>query len=234
MHIHIISLFAQELQAFAQIGVIGRALQSGKASLSVWNPRDFTQDAYQTVDDRPYGGGPGMVMKADVLRKVITEVKQEAPKGSPVIYLSPQGVRFNQQRAKDFADLPGLILLAGRYEGIDQRVIEQDIDLEISLGDFVLSGGELPALSIMDAVIRMLPDVLGDNESALQDSFMQGLLDCPHYTRPEVVDGQAVPEVLLSGDHQKIAAWRLQAAQEATKIKRPDLWNQYSDNKTDK
>jgi len=234
MHIHIISLFAQELQAFAQIGVIGRALQSGKASLSVWNPRDFTQDAHQTVDDRPYGGGPGMVMKADVLRKVITEVKQEAPKGSPVIYLSPQGVRFNQQRAKDFADLPGLILLAGRYEGIDQRVIEQDIDLEISLGDFVLSGGELPALSIMDAVIRMLPDVLGDNESALQDSFMQGLLDCPHYTRPEVVDGQAVPEVLLSGDHQKIAAWRLQAAQEATKIKRPDLWNQYSDNKTDK
>lgn len=233
MQIHIISLFANEVEQFAQVGVVGRALKEGHVQLRLWNPRSETQDVHQTVDDRPYGGGPGMVMKVEPLRQIIAKVRKAAPKGAPVVYLSPQGEVFNQDQAKNFTSLPGIILLAGRYEGIDQRVLEHDVDMEISVGDYVLSGGELPALTVMDAVVRLLPNVLGDSESAQQDSFMAsqgGLLDHPHYTRPESIDGQVVPSVLLSGDHQKIADWRLQEAKQATQRKRPDIWKKYLKN----
>ncbi|MBT8140851.1 MAG: tRNA (guanosine(37)-N1)-methyltransferase TrmD [Gammaproteobacteria bacterium] len=223
MQIHIISLFPQEVEAFAGVGVVGRALQNGKLELRVWNPRRHTSDVHASVDDRPYGGGPGMVMCVEPLRKTIAEVKSLAPKGSPVIYMSPAGCRFDQQQAVQMAQLPGMILVAGRYEGIDERLIVHDIDIELSIGDYVLSGGELPALAVMDAVARLIPGVLGDEESALQDSFMQGALDYPHYTRPAEIDGQKVPEVLLSGDHQAIAEWRKQQALQRTQQRRPDL-----------
>jgi len=232
MQIHIISLFANEVLEFAQIGVVGRALKEGRVALTTWNPRKETHDVHQTVDDRPYGGGPGMVMKVEPLRKTIAKVKEVVPKGTPVIYLSPQGEVFTQGHAKKFTAYPAIIFLAGRYEGIDQRVIDHDVDMEISVGDFVLTGGELPALTIMDAVVRLLPNVLGDNESAQQDSFMQGLLDHPHYTRPENIDGQTVPSVLLSGDHKKIAQWRLEKAQATTQRKRPDVWQRYREDET--
>lgn len=223
MQIHIISIFPQEVEAFARAGVIGRALSNKKISLQVWDPRDNTLDVHATVDDRPYGGGPGMVMKVEPLRKTINQVKNVAPEGSPVVYLSPAGEVFNQKTAVKMTELSGIILLAGRYEGIDQRVIDNDIDLELSIGDYVLTGGELPALVVMDAVVRMLPGVLGHNESAQQDSFMHDLLDHPQYTRPESIDGQRVPPVLLSGDHKAIRQWRKDQAQMKTTQKRPDL-----------
>jgi len=204
MQIHIISLFPHEVEAFAHIGVVGRAIKDGKVSLQVHNPRDNTSDVHATVDDRPYGGGPGMVMKVEPLRKTIQQVREIAPQGSPVVYLSPAGQVLQQELAINMCTLPGLILLAGRYEGIDERLIQRDVDLELSIGDYVLSGGELPALVLMDSVIRLLPGVLGHDESSQQDSFMQGVLDHPHYTRPAVIDGQKVPEVLMSGDHKAI------------------------------
>jgi len=223
MHIGVVSLFPEMVATIAEYGVVGRALERDLVSLVVGNPRDHTDDVHRTVDDRPYGGGPGMVMKFEPLARALRDVKARLPEGSPVVYLSPQGGVFDQATAERFAALPGIILLAGRYEGIDERLIESEVDEELSLGDFVLSGGEIAAMAVIDAVIRLLPGVLGDDESAEQDSFAEGLLDCPHYTRPEVVEGRAVPDVLLSGDHAKIARWRHKQALGRSHLRRPDL-----------
>jgi tRNA (guanine37-N1)-methyltransferase len=207
----------------AEYGVVGRAVDRGILSLDFRNPRDFTDDNHRTVDDRPYGGGPGMVMKFEPAAAALRAARKVAPAGSPVVCLTPQGRVFDQATANRFADLPGLILLAGRYEGIDERLIELEVDEELSLGDFVLSGGEIAAMAVIDAVARLLPGVLGDDLSAQQDSFMDGLLDHPHYTRPEEIEGHWVPEVLLSGDHARIAAWRMKQALGRTIRRRPDL-----------
>jgi tRNA (guanine37-N1)-methyltransferase len=223
MHFEIVTLFPEMVATVAEFGVVGRAQRNGLMVLGCVNPRDHTSDVHRTVDDRPYGGGPGMVMKYEPLAGAIGAARRQAPGGSPVVYLSPQGTVFDQSAAKRLAGLPGVILLAGRYEGVDERLIESQIDEELSLGDFVLSGGEIAAMAVVDAVVRLLPGVLGDDESAAQDSFMEGLLDCPHYTRPEEVDGRKVPEVLLSGDHAEIARWRLKQALGRTYLRRPDL-----------
>ena len=213
------------LQAVTDYGVTGRAVQQGLLQVTGVNPRNFTHDKHRTVDDRPYGGGPGMLMKVQPLRDAIATAKADLP--SPkVIYLSPQGRKLDQAGVLELAGLESLVLVAGRYEGIDERLLTTDIDEEWSLGDFVLSGGELPAMIFIDAVARMLPGVLGHAESAQEDSFAQGLLDCPHYTRPEVVDGITVPPVLLSGDHQAIAKWRMQQQLGRTWQRRPDLLEQ--------
>ncbi|RZV35776.1 MAG: tRNA (guanosine(37)-N1)-methyltransferase TrmD [Chromatiales bacterium] len=223
MHFDVISLFPEMVATIAEFGVVGRAQRRGLVTLDIENPRDHTSDVHRTVDDRPYGGGPGMVMKYEPLAGAVNAARQRSPEGSPVVYLSPQGNRFDQVSAKRFAELPGLILLAGRYEGIDERLIESQVDEELSLGDFVLSGGEVPAMAVIDAVVRLLPGVLGDEESAAQDSFMEGLLDHPHYTRPEDVEGRKVPDVLLSGDHAEIARWRMKEALGRTFTRRPEL-----------
>lgn len=223
MHVQLISLFPEFADCLARHGVVGRAITRGRVRLDCWNPRDFAGDAHRTVDDRPYGGGPGMVMKFEPLAAAVQAARAAAPAGSPVICLSPQGELFDQQVARRLAALPGMILVAGRYEGIDERLIEAEVDFELSIGDFVLSGGEIAAMAVVDAVVRLVPGVLGDQESAQQDSFMSGLLDHPHYTRPEVVRGMRVPEVLLSGDHTKIARWRLKQALGRSYTRRPDL-----------
>jgi tRNA (guanine37-N1)-methyltransferase len=223
MHIEVISLFPELVEAGVSFGVIGRAVQRGLTSLGTVNPREFADDRHRTVDDRPYGGGPGMVMKVEPLRSAILQARARAPEGSPVIYLSAQGRVFNQAEAQRLARLPGLILLAGRYEGVDERLLESEVDEELSIGDYVVSGGELPALVLIDAVLRLLPGVLGDEESAIQDSFVGGLLDFPHYTRPEEVDGWRVPEVLLGGNHEQIRRWRLKQALGRTWLRRPEL-----------
>ncbi|MCW8844419.1 MAG: tRNA (guanosine(37)-N1)-methyltransferase TrmD [Gammaproteobacteria bacterium] len=223
MHIEVVSLFPELVEAGVSFGVIGRAMQRGLASMGTVNPREFADDRHRTVDDRPYGGGPGMVMKVEPLRSAIYKARERAPKGSPVIYLSAQGGVFDQARAQELASLPGLILVAGRYEGVDERLVEREVDEELSIGDYVLSGGELPALVVIDAVLRLLPGVLGDEDSAEQDSFAAGLLDCPHYTRPEEVDGLRVPEVLLGGNHEQIRQWRLKQALGRTWLRRPEL-----------
>ena len=223
MQIGVISLFPEMVSTIAEYGVVGRAQRRELIALLVENPRDFTDDAHRTVDDRPYGGGPGMVMKYEPLAAAVQAAREKLPQGCPVIYLSPQGKVFDQAIARRFAELPGMVLLAGRYEGIDERFIDSQVDEELSLGDFVLSGGEIAAMAVIDAVVRLLPGVLGDDESAAQDSFMDGLLDYPHYTRPEkVVDG-VVPEVLLSGDHARIARWRRKQALGRSFLRRPDL-----------
>ncbi len=219
----VISLFPEMFRALTDHGVSGRAVKQERVSVQCWNPRDFTHDNYQTVDDRPYGGGPGMLMKIQPLRDAIHAAKAAAGEGAKVIYLSPQGRKLDQQGVLELAQHDKLILVAGRYEGIDERLIEREIDEEWSLGDFVLSGGELAAMTLMDAVIRLVPGVLGHDQSAQQDSFMDGLLDCPHYTRPEVYEGQAVPDVLLSGNHEKIRQWRLKQSLGRTWQRRPDL-----------
>jgi tRNA (guanine37-N1)-methyltransferase len=219
----VVSLFPEMVSTIGEYGVVGRAQQRELISVDIENPRDHTSDAHRTVDDRPYGGGPGMVMKYKPVAAALEAAKLKVPKGSPVVYLSPQGRVFDQAMAKSFAALPGLVLLAGRYEGIDERLIETHIDLEVSLGDFVLSGGEIAAMAIIDAVVRLLPGVLGDDESAVQDSFMEGLLDHPHYTRPEEIAGCKVPDVLLSGDHAEIAKWRYKEALGRSYLRRPDL-----------
>lgn len=211
-----------EMFGAARLGVTGRAFERGQAQLRLWNPRDYTHDVHRTVDDRPYGGGPGMVMKVEPLRAAILDAKRAAP-GSRVAYLSPQGRRFDQQAAAELAGRDGLILVAGRYEGVDERIIARHVDEEWSIGDYVLSGGELAAMVVMDAVIRLLPGVLGHEDSAAQDSYMAGLLDCPHYTRPEEIDGLRVPAVLLSGNHEAIRRWRLKQALGRTWERRPDL-----------
>ena len=207
----------------AEYGVVGRAKERQLLSLTCENPRDYTSDPHRTVDDRPYGGGPGMVLKYEPAASAIRAAKDRLPEGSPVVCLSPQGKVFDQGTAGRYAGLQGLILLAGRYEGIDERLIESEVDEELSLGDFVLSGGEIAAMAVIDAIARLLPGVLGDEESAVQDSFMEGLLDHPHYTRPESISGQRVPAVLLSGDHARIARWRYKQALGRSFLRRPDL-----------
>ncbi|MGX5201406.1 tRNA (guanosine(37)-N1)-methyltransferase TrmD [Aliikangiella sp. IMCC44632] len=219
-----VSLFPEMFSAMSEYGVVGRAIKEGSVSLEHINPRDFTTDKHRTVDDRPYGGGPGMLMKVEPLEKAILAAKQTKP--ATVIYLSPQGQPLNHQLVTQLAETEHLVLVSGRYEGIDERFIEQHIDLEISLGDFVLSGGELGALAIIDSVTRLLPSVLGHEDSALEDSFVDGLLDHPHYTRPEVYQGQSVPKVLLSGNHQHIERWRLKQRLGRTWLRRPDLLQQ--------
>ena len=221
MRFDVITLFPEMFDAI-RLGVTGRAIDKGLAELVLWNPREYTEDVHQTVDDRPYGGGPGMVMKVEPLLAAIQAAKAQSPT-SKVIYLSPQGQRFVQATATSATQTSGIILIAGRYEGIDERVIHSFVDEEWSLGDFVLSGGELPAMVVIDSMIRLLPGALGHAESAEQDSFSDGLLDCPHYTRPESILEQDVPSVLLSGDHEKIRLWRLQQALGRTWLRRPDL-----------
>jgi tRNA (guanine37-N1)-methyltransferase len=226
MWLGVISLFPDMFRAISENGVTGRAITNKLLSIECWNPRDFTLDKHRTVDDRPYGGGPGMLMMVQPLRDAINAAKQSARDAgheAKVIYLSPQGRRLDHQNAQSLSSSQALILVAGRYEGIDERIIESLIDEEWSVGDYVLSGGELPAMILIDAMVRFVPGVLGHSQSAEQDSFADGLLDCPHYTRPEVLDGKQVPSVLLSGDHEKIRQWRLTQSLLRTKQRRPDL-----------
>lgn len=227
MQFDVITLFPEMFDAVARHGVSGRAKERGVFQLRLWNPRDFTENNYRTVDDRPYGGGPGMVMLAEPLEKAIVatrERQRQAGVREPrVVYLSPQGELLDHRMVLELGKLQGLVLLAGRYEGVDERLIRRQVDEEISIGDYVLSGGELAAMVLIDSLVRQLPGVLGDPESASQDSFVGGLLDCPHYTRPEVYQGKAVPEVLLSGNHARIQRWRLQQALGRTWLRRPDL-----------
>jgi len=221
MRFDVISLFPEMFDAM-RAGVTGRAIERGQVDMVLWNPRDYAPDLHRTVDDRPYGGGPGMVMMVEPLRQAIDEARGAAPQ-SRVVYLSPQGRRMTQAAVQEMSGRSGLILLAGRYEGVDERLLETRVDEEWSVGDYVLSGGELPAMVLMDAVIRLLPGVLGHADSAEQDSYVDGLLDCPHYTRPEEIEGRRVPEVLLSGNHALIRRWRLQQALGRTWLRRPDL-----------
>lgn len=221
----IVSIFPEMFGPFTQQGVIGRAVKSGVLSVDTFNPRDFTHDRHRTVDDRPYGGGPGMLMMVKPLTDAISAARAAGGENSKVIYLSPQGKKLDQAGVKRLAESDRTILLCGRYEGIDERVIEDQVDEEVSIGDYVLSGGELPAMVLMDAVARLVPGVLGHHASAIEDSFSDGLLDCPHYTRPEVLDGKAVPSVLLSGDHEKIRQWRLMQSLGRTWQRRPELLN---------
>lgn len=226
--VDVVSLFPEMFAALAQYGVTRRALEEERWRLGFQNPRDFTSDRHRTVDDRPYGGGPGMVMMPEPLEAAIDAARarqaQAGVAASRVIYLSPQGAPLTHARVMQLARADeGVVLLCGRYEGIDERLIERCVDEEISIGDFVLSGGEIPAMALIDAVVRQLPGVLHDAESAEQDSFVAGLLDCPHYTRPEAYDGQRVPEVLLSGHHEQIRRWRLQQALGRTWQRRPEL-----------
>ncbi|MVW72226.1 tRNA (guanosine(37)-N1)-methyltransferase TrmD [Bordetella sp. 15P40C-2] len=230
MRFDVVTLFPDMFGTVRDLGVTGRAHTQGRWALKAWNPRDFTQDVHRTVDDRPYGGGPGMVMMAAPLEAAVAAAQAErAEQGAglaPVILLSPTGRRYDQAAAQSLADSPGAILICGRYEGIDQRFIDRCVTDEISLGDFVLSGGEIAALAVIDAAIRLLPGVLNDGDSALQDSFndtLSGLLDSPHYTRPEVYDGQSVPAELLSGHHANIARWRREQSLRITAARRPDL-----------
>lgn len=227
MRIDVVTLFPDLFEIATRYGVTGKAVQRGVVELGLWNPRDYTSDRHRSVDDRPYGGGPGMVMMVQPLRDAIRAARSAAP-NSKVIYLSPQGRRLDQAALREMAGREGMILVAGRYEGIDQRLIDSAIDEEWSIGDYVLSGGELAAMVVMDAVTRLLPGVLGHDQSAEQDSFTAGLLDHPHYTRPEEIDGMRVPEVLLGGDHAVIARWRLKQALGRTWLQRPDLLEQMS------
>ncbi|MDV3238009.1 MAG: tRNA (guanosine(37)-N1)-methyltransferase TrmD [Gammaproteobacteria bacterium] len=222
MRIDVVTLFPEMVRAVTEYGVTGRAVQRGLLRIETWNPRDYTHDRHRTVDDRPYGGGPGMVMRYEPLRDVIRAVRREVP-GHRVAYLSPQGRRLDQARMRELAKLPGFVLVAGRYEGIDERLLVGEIDEEWSIGDYVLSGGELGAMVVIDAVARLQPGALGDEDSADQDSFSAGLLDCPHYTRPESIDGMTVPAVLLGGNHADIERWRLKQALGRTWRRRPDL-----------
>jgi len=217
----VVTLFPEMFAAVTHSGISGRAMAAGLWSLGLWNPRDFTADNYRTVDDRPYGGGPGMVMLAEPLEKALDAAK--AAGGGRVIYLSPQGKRLDHAKVLDLGRLPGMIFLCGRYEGIDERLIERRVDEELSIGDYVLSGGELAAMAVIDAVVRQLPGALGDGQSAAEESFVDGLLDCPQYTRPELYGGGKVPEVLLSGHHENIRRWRLKQALGRTSLRRPDL-----------
>lgn len=223
----VVSLFPEMFAMASEFGVLGRAVDRGKVMIESVNPRDFATDRHRTVDDRPYGGGPGMLMKVAPLQEAIHEAKARAPVKPRVVYLSPQGRRLNQALVAELANEQALVLLAGRYEGVDERLIETEIDDEVSIGDYVLSGGELPALVLIDAVARWIPGVLGHDESAAQDSFAQGLLDSPHYTRPEEYKGRRVPEVLVSGDHEKIRRWRLKQALGRTWKRRPELLKEY-------
>ena len=218
----VVSLFPEMFAAVTAAGITRRALERNLWQLSLWNPRDWAENAYRTIDDRPFGGGPGMVMMAGPLAKAIASAKA-ARGGGPVIYLSPQGRTLTHGRVCELAATEGAILLCGRYEGIDERLIERCVDEEVSLGDFVLSGGEIAAMALIDACVRQLPGALNDEASAIEESFATGLLDCPHFTRPEVYEGMTVPEVLLSGHHENIRRWRLQQALGRTWLRRPEL-----------
>lgn len=224
MWLGVITLFPEMFRAVTDFGVTGRAVKNGLLEVQTWNPRDFTHDRHNTVDDRPYGGGPGMLMMVQPLRDAIHAAKAAAGEGAKVIYLSPQGRKLTQQGVSELAQSSKLILVCGRYEGIDERIIQTEVDEEWSIGDYVLSGGELPAMILIDSVSRLVPGVLGKQASAEQDSFSDGLLDCPHYTRPECLDGLDVPAVLLSGNHEQIRRWRLQQSLIRTLQRRPELF----------
>jgi tRNA (guanine37-N1)-methyltransferase len=227
MNFQVVSLFPEMFDAITKHGITSRALERKIYSLNVINPREFTADNHKTVDDRPYGGGPGMVMLAEPLSQAINAAKALNAKvgivGAKVIHLSPRGKPLTHEKVMELSLFEGLILLASRYEGVDERLLDAQVDVEISIGDYVLSGGELPAMALIDAIVRQLPGSLGDADSALEDSFVNGLLDCPHYTRPEVYENKSVPEVLLSGNHAKIREWRLKQSLLLTRAKRPDL-----------
>jgi tRNA (guanine37-N1)-methyltransferase len=223
MRIEVVTLFPEFVAEAVRVGVLGRAIERGAVTVNASTPREFATDVHKTVDDRPYGGGPGMVLKIEPTRTSIRAAKARIPRGSRSVYLAADGVPLTQAKAQQLAQLPGLLLLAGRYEGVDERLIESEIDESVSIGDYVLSGGELPALVLIDAVVRLLPGVLGDDESAQQDSFVAGLLDWPHYTRPEVFEGKSVPPVLVGGNHAAIRRWREQQALGRTWLRRPDL-----------
>ncbi len=228
MQIRFVTLFPEQVAALAEFGVIGRAARRGLLEFGAVDPRDFTADAHRTVDDRPYGGGPGMVMKIEPLRGAIVEARGQLPAGSPCVIMSAQGRVLDQALVNELAGCRGLVIVAARYEGPDERLIEIEAQYEVSVGDYVVSGGELPALALADAIARLVPGVLGDAESAAQDSFAEGLLDCPHYTRPEVYEGHAVPSVLMSGDHGAIRRWRLKQALGRTWQRRPDILERMS------
>ena len=217
----VVTLFPEMFAAITGSGITSRALEAGLYSLTTWNPRDFTTDNYRTVDDRPYGGGPGMVMLAEPLERVLDAVRADG--GGRVVYLTPQGRKLDHRRVMAFSNEKALTLLCGRYEGVDERLLERRVDEEVSIGDFVLSGGEIAAMALIDACVRQLPGALGDEASAMEESFADGLLDCPQYTRPEVYSGKRVPEVLLSGHHENIRRWRLKQALGRTWLRRPDL-----------
>ena len=223
LRVEVISLFPEMFSAISEYGITSRAVKQGLLQLTCWNPRDYTTDRHHTVDDRPFGGGPGMVMKIKPLEDALVQAKAAAGEKAKVIYLSPQGRQLNQSAVRELANLEALILIAGRYEGIDERFIDAHVDEEWSIGDYVLSGGELPAMVLIDAVTRLLPGALGHADSAEEDSFTDGLLDCPHYTRPEVYADQRVPDVLLSGNHAHIRRWRLQQSLGRTYERRADL-----------
>lgn len=222
MKIAIVTIFPEMFDTLG-FGVIGKALLNKHVDIRFYNPRDFTADRHRRVDDKPYGGGPGMVMKVEPIRNAVKAAKKDLKIEAKTIYVSPQGQRLDQPYVNKLASRPGLIFIAGRYEGIDERVIQYDVDEEISIGDYVLTGGELPIMVVLDALIRRLPNVLGDEQSAEQDSFSEGLLDYPHYTRPESIDGQKVPDILLNGNHLAIEDWRKKQSILQTLKKRPDL-----------
>ncbi len=222
MKLDIITLFPDMFAALDH-GIVGRALKNNLLSMNFWNPRDYTDDPHRSVDDRPYGGGPGMLMKAEPLAQATKAARTAQTEAATTIYLSPQGTTLNQDIIAKLALMPRLVIISGRYEGVDERFITQEVDAEYSVGDYVLSGGELPAMLLIDAMTRLLPTALGHEDSAQQDSFSNGLLDCPHYTRPEHWQGQSAPEILLSGDHQAISRWRKQQSLGKTWQKRPDL-----------
>ena len=217
----VVTLFPEMFAAVTHSGISGRALETGLWSLGLWNPRDFTKDTHRTVDDRPYGGGPGMLMLAEPLEKALAAVREAG--GGKVIYLSPQGRRLDHEKVMELAGRTAVTLLCGRYEGVDERLIRRRVDEELSIGDYVLSGGELAAMAVIDAVVRQIPGALGGEQSAVEESFVQGLLDGPQYTRPEEHAGEKVPEILLSGHHENIRRWRLQQALGRTWLRRPDL-----------
>ena len=226
MQIAMVSLFPEMFAAVSDYGVTGRAVEQGQLRLHLSNPRDYATDRHGTVDDRPYGGGPGMLMKVETLELAIAGARDAVGTDSRVIYLSPQGRRFDHAKAVELSQLNSMILVAGRYEGVDERLLEAEVDEELSIGDYVLSGGEIAAMTVIDAVSRQLPGVLGHELSAEQDSFAEGLLDCPHYTRPETYAGRRVPEILLGGNHEEIRRWRLKQALGRTLERRPDLLKQ--------
>lgn len=218
----LVTIFPEMVTMALGFGVIGRALETGAVQVETWDPRAYTTDRHRTVDDRPYGGGPGMVMKFEPLAAAVRAAKEARSDAGPVVYLSPQGARFDDRRARELA-VDGAVIVCGRYEGVDERFVDACVDEELSVGDYVLSGGEPAAIVVLDAAIRLIPGVLGDENSAAEDSFADGILDCPHYTRPEEIEGRRVPEVLISGDHAAIDQWRLAEAQRRTRARRMDL-----------
>ncbi|MFN3239015.1 MAG: tRNA (guanosine(37)-N1)-methyltransferase TrmD [Pseudomonadales bacterium] len=226
MKLSVVTLFPEMFTAITESGITSRAVKTGLIELTLQNPRDYTRDKHRTVDDKPYGGGPGMLMKVEPLQRAIAAAKAEVGAAASVIYLSPQGQPLTQAVLAELAEAPGLVLVAGRYEGIDERLLHTTIDAEYSIGDYVLSGGELPAMVLIDGITRLQPGAVGDMQSVAEDSFSDGLLDYPHYTRPEVVADLKVPEVLLGGNHAEIKRWRLKQALGRTKLRRPDLIEQ--------